>query len=244
MPWISSGGKPGITLNVTNFPRDIWYSGAEFAQYVASPITLDGNATRAPQNSPFIYVIPAGTLFGRITSSKKWANSIIGTTNAASLAGATSLVTDLNTATELVRRQGTSGTFNLTGPATAGGTAQTQLVTYSAVNTTTTGVITVTAVTGATVTNSLIQPTDGSQNILTAAANEFGTKMTDPLNTTYLDTFEPKLIQGGGTIEDSFLYNLGTSGTISDPTIIAGIKAAIKSFAGSISFRSDENPVT
>ena len=55
----------------------------------------------------------------------------------------TTITTDVNTAAELVRRIGATGTFKLTGPPTAGGAVVTQTVTFSAVNTST-GAITIT----------------------------------------------------------------------------------------------------
>ena len=144
-------GKPGVVGNYDSQPREVFYSGREFAQFWAPPVTIDGTNSGNPLNAPYTWLLWAGTLMGRETSSGKYANSVIGLTSAAVASAATSITTDVNTAAEIVRRIGASGTFKLTGPPTTGGTVATQVITYSAVNTTT-GVITCTATSAAGVT--------------------------------------------------------------------------------------------
>lgn len=123
-------------------------------------------------------VLRAGTLMGKITVSGLYAPSIIGSLTTATLASATSATVSAAMATELVRRIGSSGTFNIVGPPTAAGTVGTETVTYSAINTTT-GVITASAITAAYVAGSLLVPTDGSQTILSVIPDGSGLKVSD-----------------------------------------------------------------
>ncbi len=85
------------------------------------------------------------------------------TTNAEAI-GSTSIQASAAVVTELVRRCGATGTFLLRGPASAAGTIDVETVTYSAASSTN---ITVTALTKAFVAGSFIQPTDGSDDVLT-----------------------------------------------------------------------------
>src|SRR5580700_261759 len=159
-------GKPGVVGNYDSQPREVFYSGREFAQFWAPPVTVDGTNSSNPLNAPYTWLLWAGTPMGRVTATGKYANSILGLTAAAIASGATSITTDINTAAEIVRRIGANGTFQLTGPPATAGTVASQVITYSAVNTTT-GVITCTASSAAAVGASFIQPTDGSESIVT-----------------------------------------------------------------------------
>ncbi|HUB26091.1 MAG TPA: hypothetical protein VL992_11730 [Tepidisphaeraceae bacterium] len=226
-------GKPGVLLNLTATPREVFYSGREHAQFIAAPVTVDGNLTSCPFNAPYVFEILAGTLMGRVTATNKFSNSVIGLTGAATASGATTVQTDVNTAAEIVRRIGASGTFILTGPPTAGGTVASQTVTYSAVNTTT-GAITCTATSAAAVTASLIQPTDGSQTILTMVADLYGIKVTDQTNVNRVDVFDPKLLLAGGTINSQMIVNYPA-----DPSLETYVKAALKAFSGNLTFSDD-----
>src|SRR5580698_869560 len=127
-------GKPGVVGNYDSQPREVFYSGREFAQFWAPPVTVDGTNSSNPLNAPYIWLLWAGTAMGRVTATGKYANSIVGLTGAAIASGATSITTDINTAAEIVRRIGATGTFKLTGPPATAGTVATQVITYSAVN--------------------------------------------------------------------------------------------------------------
>ena len=118
-------GKPGVVGNYDSQPREVFYSGREFAQFWAPPVTIDGTNSSNPLNSPYTWLLWAGTPMGRITATGKYANSILGLTGAAAASGATSITTDVNTAAEIVRRIGATGTFKLTGPPAAAGTVAT-----------------------------------------------------------------------------------------------------------------------
>jgi len=219
-------GKPGVLLNLTATPRDIFYSGRDRAQYVAAPVTVDGNLTSCPSNAPYIFEILAGMLMGRVTATQKFANSVLGLTTGAAASGATTIQTDVNTAAEIVRRIGAAGTFALTGPPTAGGTVASQTITYTAVNLTT-GAITCSAASAAAVSGSLIQPTDGSQTILTMVGDVYGIKVTDQTNVNRVDVFDPQLLLAGGTINSQMIVNYP-----SDVSLQAYVKAALKAFCG------------
>jgi hypothetical protein len=226
-------GKPGVLLNLTAQPREVFYSGREFAQWVAEPITVDGTLTSCPFNAPYIFQILAGTLMGRVTATKKYANSVLGLTSSATASGATTVQTDVNTAAEIVRRIGSTGTFKLTGPPAAAGAVATQVVTYTAVNTGT-GAITCSATSAAAVSASLIQPTDGSDAILTMVADLYGIKVTDQTNVNRVDVYDPRLLLGGGTINSQMIVNYP-----SDPSLQAYVKTAVRSFAGKVTFSDD-----
>jgi hypothetical protein len=226
-------GKPGVVGYYDSQPREVFYSGREFAQFWAPPVTIDGTNSSNPLNSPYTWLLWAGMPMGRITATAKYANSILGLSSAAAASGATSITTDVNTAAEIVRRIGANGTFKLTGPPTAGGTVAVQIVTYSAVNTTT-GVITCTALSAAAVTASLIQPTDGSETILTLLCETDGLQIVDQTHTNRVDVFCGTLLAGGGTINTGMIVNYP-----SDSSLKAYVKSALKAMCTGVTFLDD-----
>lgn len=229
-----SGGKPGLQPLIGNQPREVFYANRDHAQFAAGPITIDGTLSSNPSNAPYTFYLFAGTLMGLVTATGKFANSVLGLTAGAVASAATSITTDVNTAAELVRRFGTSGSFKLTGPPTAGGTVATQTVTYSAVNLST-GVITCSALGAAAVTKSLIQPADGSQTILTLICDVDGVKVADGTNVNRVDAYDPQLLLGGGTINSGMIVNYPA-----DVSLQAYVKAAIKAFcANGVTFSDD-----
>lgn len=155
-----STGMPGVGTERTAKHRIVGADG--YLGFLPGGAILDGTKTRDPDNPDDVTRLRAGLLLGKVTSGGKYANAVIGVTAAATAAAATSLTVSLAQAAELVRRQGATGTFTLTGPPTAAGTVAAQTVTYSAVNTST-GVVTTSAIAAATVAGSLVGPTDGSQ---------------------------------------------------------------------------------
>jgi hypothetical protein len=226
-------GKPGVVGNYTSQPREVFYSGRQFAEFWAPPVTVDGTNSSNPSNAPYTWLLWAGMPMGRITASGKYANSILGLTAAAVASAATSITTDVNTAAEIVRRIGASGTFKLTGPPAASGTVATQVVTYSAINTTT-GVITCTALSAAAVAASLIQPTDGSEAVLTLLCETDGLQVIDQTHTNRVDVFCGTLLAGGGTINTGMIVNYP-----SDPSLKTYVKAALKSACPGTTFLDD-----
>jgi hypothetical protein len=229
-------GKPGILPTYSATPREVFLANKQFAQFVASPVTIDGTLSSNPLNAPFVWLLFAGTAMGRVTSTGKYANSILGLTTAAyshSGGGSTTITTDVNTAIEIVRRIGTSGTFKLTAPPAAGGTVATQTVTFSAVNTTT-GVITITALGSDAVSGAFIQPTDGSESIVTLLCDTWGKKVVDQLNTTRVDVLEAQLLAAGGTINTAVIVNYPT-----DASLKAWFKSAVKAACPGVNFSDD-----
>jgi hypothetical protein len=227
-------GKPGVLSSYTAVPREVFSANRQFAQFVASPATIDGNASGNPLNAPTTGVLFAGTLMGRITATSKYANSILGSiTTAYAHTGGTTIQTDVNTAAEIVRRIGATGTFKLTGPPTAGGTVATQVLTYSAVNVTT-GVITVTAGSADAVVGSFIQPTDGSETIVTLLCDTWGVRIIDPVSGLRVDVLEPQLLAAGGTINVGSILNYPA-----DASMKAWVKAGIRSACPAVNFSDD-----
>jgi hypothetical protein len=137
-------GLPGVYTGPSLLPRNIIYNQA-ITQTMTNPTRgiIDGTNSRDSGSSP-VSLLRAGLLMGKVTSSSKYANSIMGLTTLPVAGNQTSLTVSLPAALELVRRVGTSGTFTITGPNVTGGTVQSQTATYSAVSTTT-GVVTITA---------------------------------------------------------------------------------------------------
>jgi hypothetical protein len=84
------------------------------------------------------------------------------------------------------------------------------------------------------VTASLIQPTDGSQAILSLVADLYGIKVTDQTNVNRVDVFDPQLLLAGGTINSQMIVNYPA-----DTSLQAYVKAALKSFAGGVTFSDD-----
>jgi hypothetical protein len=221
-------GLPGVGTARTATPREILAGNTQFAQYLPGLRIIDGSKSRDPLNGTDLDVLRAGLLIGKITSSGKYAPSILGVLSNAAAGSATSLTVSAATATEIVRRIGTTGTFKLTGPPTAAGTVATQTVTYSAVNTTT-GVITCTATGAAVIAGSFIQPTDGSETILTLLANRWGLKVTD-ITGASTDVLEDQLLLAGH-VKTANILNYPT-----DTSLIAWVKAALRTNCPAMTF--------
>ncbi len=229
-------GKPGVLPGYLAVPREIFSANRSFAQFVAAPVTIDGALSANPLNAPYTWMLYAGTPMGRVTATGKYANSVIGTTTTAyAHAGGTPtvLTTDVNTAAEIVRRLGTSGTLKLTGPPAAGGVVATQTVTYSAVNLTT-GAVTITAIAADAVNGSLIQPTDGSETVVTLLCDTWGKKVSDQLNTARVDVLEGQLLAAGGTINTGMIVNYPA-----DSSLKTWVKAAIHVACPGTNFSDD-----
>jgi hypothetical protein len=229
-------GKPGVLTSYTATPREVFLANRQFAQFLAAPLTIDGTLSSNATNAPYTWLLFAGTLLGRVTATGKYANSIIGLTTVAyahSGGGSTTITTDVNTAAELARRVGPTGTFKLTGPPTAAGTVATQTITYSAINTGT-GVITVTAGSADAVVGSFIQPTDGSETIVTMICDAWGKKVSDQLNSTRVDVYDAQLLAAGGTINVASIVNYPA-----DTSLQAWVKTAIKAKCPAVNFSDD-----
>lgn len=141
MPTNPYFGRPGVGPQQSGAYRNVSRDGK--LRYYPAGGVIDGTKTRNPFQSLTTELQP-GLLMGKITSGGKWANSVLGVTTGALAGNGTSLTVTATQAVEITRRVGTTGTFNITGPAAAAGTSRTNLVTYSALDTTT-GVATITA---------------------------------------------------------------------------------------------------
>lgn len=178
MPGISPVlGLPGLRTAKTATHRLVFREGSLQADWALGKI-IDGSQSRDPLNTGDIDVLRAGVLMGKITASGLYAPSIIGLTTVAYADNELELTVSAATATEIVRRVGSSGTLKVTGPATAGTTVSTATCTYSAVNTTT-GVLTVADMNDDFVVGSLVTDDDGSETPLTVIPDGYGIKVTD-----------------------------------------------------------------
>lgn len=156
---------PGLRSDRTYTPREIlWGSegNAPKASYLPGGKIIDATNSRDPLNTGDLSTLRPGVVLGKVSSTTKYAASILGVSTVATASAATALTVSAATATEISRRVGSTGNLVLTGPPSAAGTVTQYLATFSAVNTTT-GVVTIGAVTQAFVVGSLIQANDGSQ---------------------------------------------------------------------------------
>jgi hypothetical protein len=224
--------KPNVTFYPPAVEIEVFFGGTrDGAKFLSIPVTVDGTLTGNALNSPYQAWIFPGTIMGRVSATQKFANSIIGLTTAAYTAGATTLTVSAATAAEIVRRIGTTGTLTFTGTSVALGTVYVQQTAYSAVNTTS-GVITLTAMTYAIVSGSCVGASDGSQQALTVVCDLNGLKLVDGTNINRIDVYDPQLLQSGGLLNDN--------GTFQNwPADIATrnfLRSQISAFVGGVTF--------
>lgn len=157
----AGNAAPGLGTAISFAHRQVFRRDEQYADALA---ILSHSVSRDPGNTP-VAELRSGLLIGRVTATKKWAPSIIGVLTSAYTGVSTtntSMQVSAATATELVRRVGSSGTFLCVGPASAAGQIVETQITYSAVNTST-GVITITDPNVNKIAGSFICPEDGSQ---------------------------------------------------------------------------------
>lgn len=187
-------GIPGVRSAQTATARVV-FRQIDLMGGLAQGRLIDGTLAADPDNTGDIDRLRAGLLMGKVTSSGLYANSIIGVTSVAYTSGGTSLTVTTQCATEIVRRIGSSGTFNLTGPPSANGTNATYSVTFSAVNTGT-GVVTVSDIGHNMVAGSLVQPDDGSGTIMTLIPDGFPVMVSDASGTRITVQFPQVPVSG------------------------------------------------
>jgi len=229
---------PGMQPLFVSQPRDIFYTETDKAQFFAPPPAIDGTASGNGSNQPYNWLLWAGMVIGKESGSNIFATSIIGQSTVALTTSATTLVTDVGTATELLRRLGGSGTLTLTGPPTASGVVASATVTYSAVDTTT-GHITISETGVAFVSGSWIGPVDGTQldgssTVYTLLAEQNGVKVVDQLNTTRVNAYSNRIWTGGGVINTSYIVNYPA-----DSSMKAYLKGAIRQSVPNATFSDD-----
>jgi len=208
---------PGTT-QVTD-TRSVVMSGAE---YLPRGLVIDGSLSRDPLNTSYLDYLRPGMVMGRITATGLYRPSAIGVLTVAYTTGGsgTSMTVSAATAVELVRAQGASGTFTLTGCPAAAGTVVSTTITYSAVNTTT-GVITITATGANYIAGSLLGGVDGSQTPVCLIGNGSPIKVTDALSAD-IDVEWPMPVIGG-VIDSSQIVNYP-----SDTSLIAWLEDALQ----------------
>lgn len=211
-------GIPGLRSAKTA-QHYVVFKGGYIPEVLPQGKLIDGSKARDIGNTPITSLRP-GMLMGKITSSGLYAPSIMDVLASASLASATSLTISAAGAAELVRRIGTSGTFQLQGPSTASGTNHSETVTYSAVNTST-GVITCSATTNAYVAGSWIQGLDGSQTILTFIPDGYPIPVVDNDGVTNLTVQFPELPVAGIIIAANLLFWNSTDTTLQGLVVTA-----------------------
>ncbi len=124
-------GLSGLKTARTLTHRDpLWSS--QGLELIPGALVIDGTKSRDAQNTGDLGCLRGGLLMGKVTSGGKFAPSILGVVGTAYASG-TSLVIEEKAADEIVRRIGSTGTFKITGPPTAGGTVRTLTATFSAV---------------------------------------------------------------------------------------------------------------
>lgn len=174
------------------------------AKFYEGGLIVDGSLSRDPgQGSPDTDKLRAGMLMGRVTASNKYAPSVIDVSTVAYTSGGTELTISVQGAIYLVSRVGSSGTFSLVGPPTAGGTVATATVTYSAVDVGT-GVITVADIGANYVAGSLVMPEDGSEVPKYVRWNGTPLKVTD-IDALDIDVEEDKPAIGGTVKSDALI---------------------------------------
>src|SRR4051812_25620533 len=92
-------GLPGVKSAVGAAHRLIFKQTSEL--FLAGGRIIDGTKSRDPDNTGNIDVLRAGLVMGKVTSGGKYANSIMGLTNAAYAPSATSLTLTSQAVTEL-----------------------------------------------------------------------------------------------------------------------------------------------
>ncbi len=195
-------GIPGVRALKTAIHYVI-FKGGYIPEILPQGKLIDGVNSRDPGNGIITSLRP-GTLMGKITATGLYAPSVMGTLVSGGTVGSVALTVSTATATELIRRVGASGTFKITGPAVANGVIQQETVTYSAV-VAATGVITCTATVNAYVAGSFIQPTDGSERMITFIPDGYPIPVVDSDGVTNLTVQFPELPVAGTIIAANLL---------------------------------------
>ena len=226
MPGIPSGlpGQQATTYYAT--PRNIFIGNSQFGQWIPLPIVIDGTNSSNPQNTPFPWLLFAGQILGRETTSKQWRTSIIGNVSATAASSATAVSTDALTATEVNRLLGLNANslpLTLVGPPTTGGTVATATATAVSVGT---GSINFSGTIGIAMSvSSLIMPQDGSQVPLSIIGDQYGVKVIDATNTVRVNQLEAQAyVSGGGVINTGMIQNYPA-----DTSLQAWLKSALRS---------------
>lgn len=203
-------GMPGVRTAQSAAHRIVFLQG-DWTSNLAQGRIIDGSKSRDSGNTGDLDVLRPGLLMGKITSSGKYAPSILGIMTQAQVATDTSVTVSAAQAVEIVRRVGSTGTLRFVGPPTAAGTVATFTETYSAVNTTT-GVITVSGLDADLIAGSFVCANDGTYLPLMPIPDGYGIKATDTDGTTSLDVPFP-VTPIAGVIDSSLILPAWPSDT-------------------------------
>ena len=176
------GAQPGLFMQ----RRNVFFSNREAAELQMLPaiIPIDGapgnlltggtgvGGAGNPLASPYTYYLWAGLEVAKESAQNQYITAIIGLTTVGYSANGTSLTVSPQTAAEIVRRIGNSGSLIVTGDNNLanGGTVYTSTFPFSAVNQTT-GVITVTGQGQSIAQGAFVGSTDGSAMGYTGSSN-------------------------------------------------------------------------
>jgi hypothetical protein len=134
----------------------------DFTSFLPGGGLIDGAKSRDPNNTLSPLLLNPGLLMGQVTSTKRWAPSIIGINQSAYTSGGTSVTVTAAQATEIVRRVGATGNLLYIGPPSAAGTvAVLGPIAYSAINTGT-GVITTATLGANLIAGGFVAENDGT----------------------------------------------------------------------------------
>lgn len=208
MPYINYvPGLPGLKTARTATPRRI-LRGGEWQFLPGSAAIIDGAESRDSGNTGDLDVLRPGLLMGLITSSGKYAPSLVGVNQSAYTSGGTSITVTAAQAVEIVRRVGSSGSLLWIGPPSAAGVvAVLGPISYSAIDTGT-GVITTTSLGANLIAGGFAAVNDGTylpRTMIPDWMNGYGIQVTDSEGTD-LDVEFPQLPTGcSGAIDASQL---------------------------------------
>lgn len=210
-------GMPGIQAKREAIPRKILATG-EGALYMPGGKIIDGAESRDVNNTGDQDTLRAGLVMGKITSSGKYAPSIIGLTG---VLYDTSVVTTTMTlpaavVTELQRRVGL-GDFTIIGPPTAAGTVASETLTIAAYASATT--ITLDSAGAADfAAGSIIAAADGSEAPLCLIGDGFGVKVTDQdandIDVPFVHTNGGKAMLIGGVVDSSQIIDWSSDASV------------------------------
>lgn len=199
-------GLPGIKAERSAQPRRVLKNSVG-AIYLPAGVILDGSESRDPLNVGDVDVLRAGMVIGKVTANGYFTPSIIGVLPSAHTSSGTtvtSMTIGVANAVELLRRNGASGTFKVTGPPAAAGVVAVTTVTYSAIDVAT-GIVTITDIAVNKIAGSFIQAIDGSETPLAILDRAYGVKVTDRDNADVDQDVAEVLI--GGILDSSQIIN-------------------------------------
>lgn len=219
-------GLPRVGALLTAAHRRVFLSDVEW--WLAGGRIVEAAKSGDPGNTGDVRVLRAGLLMGKVTTGGRYAPSIVGVTQAAIAAAATTINILPAQAVELVRRIGATGTLRLTGPPTAAGVVASFTETYSAVNTGT-GDVTISAADAALIAGSFVAANDGSHVPVTLIADGYGLNVLDSDGVTQLDQPFARF-PIGGLLESTQLLPVWPSDTSLQQWIVDQLQTASKLF--------------